>query len=71
MSDDSFFSGYGDIALSSSAYTLKQKIYILLYRLIDTYVYFVEYNNLEAGREAKAIVLKLLSDLSDLHSNGI
>ncbi len=71
MSDDSFFSGYGDIDLSSSAYTLKQKIYILLYRLIDTYVYFVEYNNLEAGREAKAIVLKLLSDLSDLHSNGI
>lgn len=63
MINEAFLSGYGGIDSPTSDSILRQKIYTLLYRLIDTYVYLVEYDNIEGGMEAKEKVLELTRDL--------
>lgn len=63
MKSDAFFAGYGKVDLGHPRAALRQKIYRLLYRLIDTYVYFVEYNDTENGDQTRKIVLELAAEL--------
>lgn len=62
MINDDFISGYGNI-LSDESRQLKLKLYSLLYSVIDSYVWKVEYNDENEYIVNKARTLELLSTL--------
>lgn len=62
-----FFKGYGVSDEISHKRVIRRKIYKLLYSLIDSYVWNIEYNNPKAFQDEKNNVLKTLNEL--LNSN--
>ncbi|MDY3207212.1 fructosamine kinase family protein [Clostridium baratii] len=58
-----FIKGYGKELSNDTKSEIRKKIYSLLYSLIDSYVWYVEYDNNELGLENKEKSLKLVEEL--------
>lgn len=58
-----FIKGYGKELSNDTKSEIRKKIYSLLYSLIDSYVWYVEYDNNELGLENKEKSLKLVKEL--------
>jgi aminoglycoside phosphotransferase (APT) family kinase protein len=57
MQNADFMEGYGATEKKNTDAIVRNQIYALLYRLIDTYVYYVEYNDAVSGARTKEKVL--------------
>lgn len=63
ITNESFIKGYG-IGLSSDIKSkTRRKIYSLLYALMDSYVWYIEYDNQEFGLKNKDKAMQLLEEL--------
>lgn len=58
-----FLKGYGKELSNDTKSEIRKKIYSLLYSLIDSYVWYVEYDNSELGLENKNKSIKLVREL--------
>ncbi|SHJ96518.1 Phosphotransferase enzyme family protein [Clostridium cavendishii DSM 21758] len=58
-----FLRGYGKGLSDDIKRETRRKIYKLIYTLIDTYVWIIEYDKREYGLENKAIAIKLINEL--------
>lgn len=58
-----FLKGYGEISVPDEHALLRKKLYMLLYHVIDSYVWQVEYDNMENSLSEKEKVRQLLAEL--------
>ena len=63
ITNEHFIKGYGKELSNDTKSEIRKKIYSLLYSLIDSYVWYVEYDNNELGLENKEKSLKLVKEL--------
>lgn len=63
MINEHFICGYGQIQEQDVIAETRKKIYRLLYALIDTYVWSVEYDKQENSKDNKDISLKIVHEL--------
>lgn len=63
MTNEFFIKGYGKQLSMDKASVIRRKIYWIAYNLIDCYVWFVEYKNIESGKEVKQKILEIVNEL--------
>lgn len=63
ITNESFMKGYGRDLNVDIKSKIRRKIYSFIYALIDSYVWYVEYNNEQCGQDNKNKALKLLNEL--------
>jgi len=63
ITSDAFFQGYGQRPPQDDAQAIRQKIYQLLYRLLDSYIFLVQYNNRPKSRANQMAALRLTKNL--------
>lgn len=63
ITNEHFIKGYGKELSNDTKSEIRKKIYSLLYSLIDSYVWYIEYDNNELGLENKEKSLKLVKEL--------
>ncbi|MFA7673577.1 MAG: hypothetical protein WCY62_06960, partial [Clostridia bacterium] len=63
MINDAFIEGYGK-ALDTSLHNIqRRKVYQLLFHLLDSYIWYAQYNDTEKSKKKKQNALHLLNEL--------
>jgi len=63
MTDDAFCEGYGQPLTQDEAHVTRRRLYALLYKLLDSYVWLAQYNNRRRSRANKIAALRLMNKL--------
>ncbi|MEG1001905.1 phosphotransferase family protein [Clostridium sp.] len=63
ITNEAFMEGYGKELSCDTNSTIRRKIYKLIYSLIDTYVWMVEYDNREAYEENRRESIKIVEEI--------
>ena len=69
ITNKSLFKGYGNKLSTDEKSETRRKIYRLLHSLIDTYVWFVEYDKYEWGLDNKVKSIELANEILELEIN--
>lgn len=64
MINEWFIKGYGKTSVVNDNITIRRKLYMLIYNLIDSYVCLVEYNNEQNSANNKNSALTILTEFS-------
>lgn len=63
MINDAFIEGYGKAPDTDEHHVLRRKIYQLLFNLLDSYIWFAQYNDTEKSKKKKQNALNLINEL--------
>jgi len=63
MTDDAFCEGYGRRPARDKAHVTRRRLYALLYKLLDAYIWQAQYNNRHMSRANKLLALRLMRKL--------